>query len=74
MEHKINDTAYVLGYWMEVREVVIMEIKITGIKIVDKINIMYFVENSEYQAWINDTKVYLTIDEALENLRDRVIK
>lgn len=71
---KLNQTAYVLRYWQSVEAVVIMEIKITGIKIVDKINIMYFVENSEYQAWINDTKVYLTIDEVIENLRDRVIK
>ena len=74
MEHKINDTAYVLGYWMEVREVVIMKVKIIGIMIVDNLNTMYLCDNSRYHEWQYDTKVYSTIEEALENLKERVVE
>lgn len=74
MEHKLGDTAYLIGYWKQVEQVVIMKVKIIGIKIVDDINIMYLCDNSRYHEWQYDTKVYTTIEEALENLKERVIE
>ena len=51
-----------------------MKVKITGIKLVDENNIMYLCENSRFKEWAFDTKVYTSIDEAMENLRDRVVE
>lgn len=71
---KLRQTAYVLKSWDQVCEIVIMKVKITGIKLVDENNIMYLCENSRIKEWAFDTKVYTSIDEALENLRDRVVE
>ena len=71
---KLRQTAYVLKSWEQVCEIVIMKVRITGIKLVDENNIMYLCENSRFKEWAFDTKVYTSIDEALENLRDRVVE
>ena len=74
MEHKLGDTAYILVYWKQVKEVVIMKVKITGMMMVDDINIMYLCDNSRYHDWHYDTKIYSSIDEALENLKERIVE
>ena len=74
MEHKLGDTAYILVYWKQVKEVVIMKVKITGMMMVDDTNIMYLCDNSRYHDWHYDTKIYSSIDEALENLKERIVE
>lgn len=71
---KLRQTVYLLKSWDQVCEIVIMKVKITGIKLVDENNIMYLCENSRFKEWAYDTKVYTSIDEALENLRERVVE
>ena len=71
---KLRQIAYTLLAWDQVCNIVIMKVKITGIKLVDENNIMYLCENSRFKEWVFDTKVYTSIDEALENLRERVVE
>lgn len=71
---KLNQTAYLLRYWKQVEQVVIMKVQIKGIKIVDNFNMMYLCDNSHCNDWEYESKVYTSIEEAIENLKERVIE
>ena len=71
---KLRQTAYLIMAWDQVCEIVIMKVKITGMKLVDENNIMYLCENSRVKEWAFDTKVYSSIDEAINNLKERVVE